>query len=52
VIFFRYQKAGIEAQDTRVKRTNEILTGIKYIKMSGNEEKFLENVILYATGLN
>jgi len=34
----------MDAQDLRVKRTNEILVGMKYIKMCGNEEKFLEKV--------
>ena len=28
-----------------MKKTNEILVGIKYIKMCGTEEKFLESVI-------
>ena len=31
-------------KDVRMKRTNEILIGIKYIKMCGIEEKFLELV--------
>lgn len=31
-------------KDTRTKRMTEILTGIKYIKMSGTETKFAEIV--------
>lgn len=40
----RCQKALLNAKDVRMKKTNEILTGIKYIKMWGTEEKFLESV--------
>jgi len=34
----------MEAKDSRMKKITEILTGIKYIKMCGMEEKFLESV--------
>lgn len=32
------------AKDSRVKRTTEIFNGIKYIKMCGSENKFMEIV--------
>ncbi len=32
------------AKDVRMKRTNEILVGIKYVKMCGTEKNFLESV--------
>jgi len=41
---FWYQRKVMEAKDIRMKRTNEILVGIKYVKMCGTEPKFLENV--------
>jgi len=34
----------METKDTRMKKTNEILSGIKYVKMCGAENKFLESV--------
>lgn len=34
----------MNAKDVRIKKTTEILVGIKYIKMCGTEEKFLESV--------
>jgi len=41
-----YQEGEMKAKDIRMKRTNEILSGIKYIKMCGTEQKFLENVCI------
>jgi hypothetical protein len=32
------------AKDSRVKRTNEIFNGIKYIKMCGSENQFMDIV--------
>jgi len=40
----RCQRGVMAMKDVRMKRTNEILIGIKYIKMCGIEEKFLELV--------
>jgi len=40
----KYQKEIMAKKDIRTKRTTEILTGIKYVKMSGLESKFL-NII-------
>jgi len=34
----------MEAKDERMKKTNEVMTGIKYIKMCGIEDKFTESV--------
>lgn len=36
----------MEKKDDRMKLTNEIMNGIKYIKMSGSEEYFLQKVNL------
>jgi len=44
-ILFKYQRAVMEAKDERMKKTNEVLTGIKYIKMCGIEDKFTDSVI-------
>ena len=40
----RYQKEIMTKKDIRTKRITEILTGIKYVKMSGLESKFLSIV--------
>ena len=40
----RYQKEIMAKKDIRTKRITEILTGIKYVKMSGLESKFLSIV--------
>jgi len=34
-------------KDIRTKRTTEVFTGIKYIKMSGTENKFAEIVRIF-----
>jgi len=34
----------METKDVRMKKTSEILSGIKYVKMCGTENKFLESV--------
>jgi len=36
----------MEAKDERMKKANEVMTGIKYIKMCGIEDKFTESVSL------
>ncbi len=46
-ILYQYQAGEMKAKDIRMKRTNEILSGIKYIKMCGTEQKFLENVFSF-----
>jgi len=43
-LVFACQKKVMEAKDSRMKKITEILTGIKYIKMCGMEDKFLESV--------
>jgi len=43
-ILFGYQHSVMEAKDERMKKTNEVMTGIKYIKMCGIEDKFTESV--------
>ena len=40
------QKEFMQAKDARMKKTSEIFTGIKYIKMCGLEDKFLDGVSL------
>ena len=44
LIVYRCQRELMAAKDVRMKRTNEILVGMKYIKMCGTEDKFLEIV--------
>lgn len=41
----RNQAQVMEIKDSRMKKTNEVLSGIKYIKMCGAEKNFLEKVI-------
>lgn len=41
---FRCQKEVMSSKDARMKKTTEILTGIKYIKMCGVEDKFFDSV--------
>lgn len=47
LIFLRAQKAVMKKKDERMKLSTEILNGIKYIKLSGWEEAFLEKVISF-----
>lgn len=42
--FYVYQQAIMERKDDRMKISNEIMSGIKYIKMSGWESIFLKRV--------
>jgi len=39
----------MEKKDERMKVSTEILNGIKYIKMSGWEEAFLQKVRIYSS---
>jgi len=42
----------METKDVRMKKTSEILSGIKYVKMCGTENKFLDNVnFLYTVAI-
>ena len=43
-LYMKYQKNVMEEKDIRMKISNEILNGIKYIKMGGWEEFFLKKV--------
>jgi len=51
-ILFGYQHAVMEAKDERMKKTNEVMTGIKYIKMCGIEDKFTESVNILLMRIN
>lgn len=43
-ICYRVRTEIMENSDERMKKTTEILNGIKYIKMAGWEETFLKKV--------